>query len=144
MPLVVWITGGTRCSSTLDLLVENIPCSVAKGGHSTVINPYFCIETRYALCLDQYAVGEYSYGNENNSNEAMSSEDAYFFLQDFFKKHPEYISRPLYVMGDIYMGHYTRPFITKSFWRTRIWQRREWEARISLKSILRVWVWEMV
>ena len=115
VPLIVWLTGGPGCSSTLALLSENGPCSVAKGGHSTVVNPYSWIETGHVLWLDQPAGVGYSYGKENDSNEAMVSEDAYFFLQAFFKKHPEYASSPLYVVGESYGGHYAPAIAHKVF-----------------------------
>ena len=45
----------------------------------------------------------------------MVSKDVYFFLQDFLKKHPEYASRPLYVMGESYGGNYSPSIYHKVF-----------------------------
>ncbi|CAK9071801.1 Serine carboxypeptidase 3 (Serine carboxypeptidase III), partial [Durusdinium trenchii] len=36
----------------------------------------------------------------------MISEDAYYFLQEFFKEHPEYSENPLNIVGESYGGHY--------------------------------------
>ncbi len=48
----------------------------------------------------------YSYGTENDFNEEMISEDAYYFLQEFLKEHDEYANNPLYIVGESYGGHY--------------------------------------
>ena len=39
-PLIVWLTGGPGCSSSLALLKENGPCTVNDDGASTSVNPY--------------------------------------------------------------------------------------------------------
>lgn len=106
IPLILWLTGGPGCSSTLALLTENGPCSVTADGASTQINPYSWTEAAHVLWLDQPAGVGYSYGKQDDYNEEMISEDAYYFLQNFFKAHPEYSSNPLYVIGESYGGHY--------------------------------------
>eukprot|EP00566_Odontella_aurita_P005453 CAMPEP_0113551558 /NCGR_PEP_ID=MMETSP0015_2-20120614/14589_1 /TAXON_ID=2838 /ORGANISM="Odontella" /LENGTH=614 /DNA_ID=CAMNT_0000452459 /DNA_START=133 /DNA_END=1977 /DNA_ORIENTATION=+ /assembly_acc=CAM_ASM_000160 len=115
IPLVVWLTGGPGCSSSLALLSENGPCSVDKDGASTKINPYGWTESAHVLWLDQPAGVGFSYGEETDSNEAMVSEDAYYFLQAFYKKHPEYSSNPLFVVGESYGGHYAPAIAHKVF-----------------------------
>ena len=40
IPLVIWLTGGPGCSSTLALLSENGPCKVNDDGATTKINTY--------------------------------------------------------------------------------------------------------
>ena len=54
-PLVVWLTGGPGCSSSLALLTENGPCEVNKDGATTKVNPYSWIESAHVLWLDQPA-----------------------------------------------------------------------------------------
>ena len=49
---------------------------------------------------------QFSYGKEDDSDEKMVGEDAYFFLQAFFQSYPEYASSPLYIVGESYGGHY--------------------------------------
>jgi len=105
-PFIVWLTGGPGCSSTLALLTENGPCSVNKDAKSTTLNPNSWTETAHVLWLDQPAGVGFSYGEENDSNEAMVAEDAYFFLQAFFQTYPDYASSPLYIVGESYAGHY--------------------------------------
>jgi cathepsin A (carboxypeptidase C) len=105
-PFVVWLTGGPGCSSSLALLSENGPCSVNDDGKSTSINPYSWTEAAHVLWLDQPAGVGYSYGAESDTSEEMISEDAYYFLQAFFKSHPEYVNAPLFIIGESYGGHY--------------------------------------
>ena len=45
----------------------------------------------------------------------MISEDAYYFLQAFYKKHPEYAANPLFVVGESYGGHYAPAIAHKVF-----------------------------
>lgn len=115
IPLILWLTGGPGCSSTLALLTENGPCSVNDDGESTKINPYSWTEVAHVLWLDQPAGVGYSYGDATDYNEEMISEDAYYFLQGFYKAHPEYSSNPLFVVGESYGGHYA-PAIAHKVW----------------------------
>jgi hypothetical protein len=80
-------------------LTENGPCSVNDDGKTTTPNPYSWTEAAHVLWLDQPAGVGYSYGDENDSGEAMVSEDAYYFFQAFFQTHPEYSNSPLYIIG---------------------------------------------
>jgi cathepsin A (carboxypeptidase C) len=115
IPMIVWLTGGPGCSSTLALLTENGPCSVAEDGKSTNLNPYSWTEAAHVLWLDQPAGVGYSYGEMTDTNEEMISEDAYYFLQGFFKTHPEYSQNPLFIVGESYGGHYA-PAIAHKIW----------------------------
>ena len=114
-PLIVWLTGGPGCSSTLALLTENGPCSVNDSGTGTETNPYSWNEAAHVLWLDQPAGVGFSYGKETDNNEKMISEDAYYFLQAFFQTYPQYASSPLYIVGESYGGHYA-PSIAHRIW----------------------------
>ena len=115
IPIILWLTGGPGCSSTMALLFENGPCSVNAEGTGTEVNPYSWTEAAHVLWLDQPAGVGYSYGDENDYDEEMISEDAFYFLQAFFKKHPEYSENPLTVIGESYGGHYA-PAIAHKIW----------------------------
>ncbi len=117
IPLVVWLTGGPGCSSSLALLSENGPCSVNEDGATTKVNPYSWTESAHVLWLDQPADVGYSYGQGNDSNEEMISEDAYYFLQAFFKSDEgkKYKDSPLFIVGESYGGHYA-PAIAHRIW----------------------------
>jgi len=105
-PFMIWLTGGPGCSSTLALLSENGPCSVNPEGTGTVLNPYSWTESAHVLWLDQPAGVGFSYGDENDSNEEMISEDAYYFVQAFMDAYPQYLNNPLFIVGESYGGHY--------------------------------------
>lgn len=108
IPFIVWLTGGPGCSSTLALLAENGPCKVNKDGEGTSANPNSWTESAHVLWLDQPAGVGFSYGDlDDDKNEEMVAEDAYYFLQAFFKTYPEYLKSPLYIVGESYGGHYT-------------------------------------
>lgn len=115
IPLILWLTGGPGCSSTLALLTENGPCSVNDDGETTTVNPYSWTEAAHVLWLDQPAGVGYSYGKQNDYNQEMISEDAYYFLLHFLEAHPEYSTNPLYVIGESYGGHYA-PAIAHKVW----------------------------
>ncbi|KAL3777836.1 hypothetical protein ACHAW5_003030 [Stephanodiscus triporus] len=117
-PLVVWLTGGPGCSSSLALLSENGPCKVNEDGATTMINPYSWTESAHVLWLDQPADVGYSYGQENDTDEEMISEDAYYFLQAWFKSEGgmKYKDSPLFIVGESYGGHYA-PAIAHRIWR---------------------------
>jgi carboxypeptidase C (cathepsin A) len=116
IPFVVWLTGGPGCSSSLALLAENGPCGVNPDGTSTYLNPHSWTEVAHVLWLDQPAGVGYSYGSEEDSNEAMISEDAYYFLLKFMVENPQYASNPLFVVGESYGGHYV-PAIAHRIWK---------------------------
>jgi len=118
IPLVIWLTGGPGCSSSLALLSENGPCSVNADGKATSVNPHSWTEAAHVLWLDQPADVGYSYGQGNDKNEEMISEDAYYFLQAWFRS-PEgakYKDAPLHIVGESYGGHYA-PAIAHRIWR---------------------------
>jgi len=105
-PVVLWLTGGPGCASTLALVTENGPCKVSEDGQSTVSNPYGWNNNATVIWLDQPSGVGYSYGEENDNNEDMVGEDAYFFLQSFFNAYPQYAASPFYVFGESFGGHY--------------------------------------
>jgi cathepsin A (carboxypeptidase C) len=119
IPLILWLTGGPGCSSTLALLTENGPCSVTSDGKSTTINPNSWTEAAHVLWLDQPAGVGYSYGDINDSNEEMISEDAYYFLQKFYEEHPEYSKNKLFVVGESYGGHYAPAIAHKVYMKNK-------------------------
>lgn len=115
IPLILWLTGGPGCSSTLALLSENGPCSVSSDGLTTVPNPNSWTETAHVLWLDQPAGVGFSYGKETDFNEEMVSEDVYWFLQRFVAEYPEYMECRFFIVGESYGGHYA-PAVAHKIW----------------------------
>ena len=114
IPLLIWLNGGPGCSSLLGLLQENGPCLINPDGHSTRINPYSWTEAAHVLYLDQPSLAGYSYSdvintddrsagvNEDN-NDDMVAEDAYYFIQSFLmsEEGSRFRSNPLYLTGEV-------------------------------------------
>jgi len=106
-PIILWLTGGPGCSSTLALLYENGPCSVNEEGTKTKPNAYSWNEAAHIIFLDQPAGVGFSYADkENTRDETMVGEDVYYFLQSFYSMHSKYKTNPLFVVGESYGGHY--------------------------------------
>jgi cathepsin A (carboxypeptidase C) len=105
-PLLIWLTGGPGCSSTIALFTENGPCTVNSDGKSTTPNPYSWNNNANVIFIDQPASVGYSYGIIDDHNEAMISEDMYHFLQEFFRRHPRFQTNPFFIFGESYAGHY--------------------------------------
>ena len=57
--------------------------------------------------LDQPAGVGFSWGAQDDKDEADAARDAYDFLQAFFKAHPALQARPFFIVGESYGGHYT-------------------------------------
>lgn len=118
-PVVLWLTGGPGCSSTLALLAENGPCKVNDDGETTTPNPSSWNSRANVLWVDQPAGVGFSYGKapgDFDHGEDGVGEDMYWFLQEFFSAHPEYASNPFYVFGESYGGHYA-PAVAHRVWQ---------------------------
>ncbi|CAI0454347.1 unnamed protein product [Linum tenue] len=89
-PVVIWLTGGPGCSSSLAL---------------------FCVSGQASniLFVDQPIGTGFSYTTSESDirrNETGVSNDLYDFLQEFFKGHPQFVNNDFYVTGESYAGHY--------------------------------------
>ncbi|CAM9980796.1 unnamed protein product, partial [Hapterophycus canaliculatus] len=60
-PVVLWLTGGPGCSSTLALLAENGPCTVNEDGETTTPNPSSWNSRANVIWVDQPAGVGFSY-----------------------------------------------------------------------------------
>lgn len=107
-PLVMWLSGGPGCSSTLALFSENGPCDVTEDGQDLFLNPYSWTNNASVIWLDQPTGVGYSYGDEEDyrmfSDE--SGEDLFQFMQAFYEQFPQYRKTPFHLFGESYAGHY--------------------------------------
>ncbi|KAG1695265.1 hypothetical protein DVH05_020644 [Phytophthora capsici] len=105
-PLVIWLTGGPGGSSLLALFSENGPCRI-QPDLTTKVHPYSWTYEANMIWLDQPTnVGfSYSSGDDHDYNEKDVSENLYWFLQGFIKKHPEFQGREFFLTGESYAGH---------------------------------------
>jgi cathepsin A (carboxypeptidase C) len=107
-PVLLWMTGGPGCSSSLAILAENGPCHINETTAELYNNPYSWNTDAYVIYIDQPAGVGFSYGGSDayDSNEAQVSHDMFEFLQAFFKVHTSLLNNDFFVVGESYGGHY--------------------------------------
>lgn len=106
-PLVFWLTGGPGCSSVLAAFTENGPFTVNKDLNLTK-NVYSWNEHANVVYVDQPIGTGFSKGSiaDYATSEEVIASDFYTFLKGFLEKFPEYHSRPMFITGESYAGHY--------------------------------------
>ncbi|KAK9079108.1 hypothetical protein SSX86_000778 [Deinandra increscens subsp. villosa] len=114
-PVVIWLTGGPGCSSDLALFYENGPFKITNN-LSLVWNDYGWDKVSNLIFVDQPTGTGFSYSSSDKdirSDETGVSNDLYFFLQAFFKAHPDYVNNDFYITGESYAGHYIPAFAAR-------------------------------
>ncbi|KAF8009568.1 hypothetical protein BT93_J0543 [Corymbia citriodora subsp. variegata] len=105
-PVVIWLTGGPGCSSSLALFYENGPFHIANN-LTLVSNLIF---------VDQPTGTGFSYSTDERDirhDEQGVSNDLYDFLQAFFAAHPQLVKNDFYITGESYAGHYIPAFAAR-------------------------------
>ncbi|KAL5721003.1 sinapoylglucose--choline O-sinapoyltransferase [Ranunculus cassubicifolius] len=126
-PILIWLSGGPRCSSLAGLLYEVGPITLrddyrVQNGDlgpfpqeskddddvpSLVLNPYGWTQVANVIFLDQPVGAGFSYsksGQESNISDTKSALNTYQFLQKWFQDHQQFLSNPLYAFGNSYSG----------------------------------------
>eukprot|EP00257_Ricinus_communis_P017206 XP_015575597.1 serine carboxypeptidase-like 45 [Ricinus communis] len=109
-PLVLWLNGGPGCSSLgAGAFSEHGPFRPSSG-ESLVINEYSWNKEANMLYLETPAGVGFSYSVNtsfyDNVNDTITAQDNLVFLQQWFLKFPEYMSRDFFITGESYAGHY--------------------------------------
>mmetsp|Transcript_997 Transcript_997/g.1801 ORF Transcript_997/g.1801 Transcript_997/m.1801 type:complete len:547 (-) Transcript_997:210-1850(-) len=102
-PVILWLTGGPGCSSSLALLVENGPCKVNSDGTGTVINPYSWNANASVIFVDSPPGTGWSYGTPDFSEKKVG-QDLNLFLREFFEKYSSFADRDFYIFAESYGG----------------------------------------
>lgn len=108
-PLLLWLSGGPGCSSTLALLFENGPCRVVGRdafGWQTESRLTRWNEIANVVWVDQPAGVGYSAGGASSRDEVGVADHMDVFLQHFFKQFPDLHEAPFFITGESYAGHY--------------------------------------
>ncbi|EPY26053.1 serine carboxypeptidase III precursor [Angomonas deanei] len=107
-PIILWMTGGPGCSSTLAMLVELGPCAVNPTTIEVEENPWSWNEEAYLLFVDQPAGVGFSHADKDewDRNQAQVAEDMFQFVQALLTAHPTLRQNRLFVVGESYGGHY--------------------------------------
>jgi len=105
-PIVLWLNGGPGAASTYGFFMENGPYSVTSKGTLIQRQASWSNQANY-LIIDQPAGVGLSNGKKGTySNEPEAMDQLYQALLAFYKRFPEFISRPLYLSGESYAGKY--------------------------------------
>ncbi|UZJ54524.1 hypothetical protein CBS101457_003844 [Exobasidium rhododendri] len=116
-PVLLWLTGGPGCSSSLGLFMELGPCSIPerKGKISsgppingTVWNPYSWNNGASIFFLDQPVDVGYSYSRYgiHTYDTDTGSKDVYAFLRIFFNAFEKFQDNDFVITGESYAGRY--------------------------------------
>jgi serine carboxypeptidase-like clade II len=74
-----------------------------------IIYTYVCVVANVIFLESPAGVG-FSYSNTSSdydlSGDERAADDAYLFLVNWLERFPEYKSRPFYISGESYAGHY--------------------------------------
>ena len=133
-PVLLWMTGGPGCSSSLAMLVENGPCHINTTTGQMYNNPYSWNNEATVIYIDQPADVGFSYSDKAgmDHNETQVSEDMYRFMQAFYAAFPKFAKNDFFVSGESYGGHYA-PATAHRIWQGN--QRNEGAVMIPLKGL---------
>ncbi|KAF8102319.1 hypothetical protein N665_0198s0032 [Sinapis alba] len=107
-PVVIWLTGGPGCSSSLGLFTENGPFTLTED-LSLSRNEYSWNQVSNIIYVDQPVGTGFSTISDTDvlrHDETGVSNDLYNFLQAFFKEHPQLVRNDFFITGESYAGHY--------------------------------------
>ncbi|GBG32282.1 Carboxypeptidase Y [Hondaea fermentalgiana] len=102
-PVILWLTGGPGCSSSLALFVENGPCKVKSDGSGTELNPYSWNANASVIFVDSPPGTGWSYGTPDFSEKTVGK-DLNSFLRVFFEKFDSFIDRDFFIFAESYGG----------------------------------------
>ncbi|XBH83109.1 hypothetical protein VPH35_071611 [Triticum aestivum] len=111
-PLLLWLTGGPRCSIIMGLAFEIGPLKFVLAPYSgglpeLVYNPYSWTKMANILLLDSPVGSGFSFARDPKGyyvGDYSSSSQVQTFLNKWFTDHPQYLSNPFYIGGDSYAG----------------------------------------
>ncbi|XP_026405536.1 serine carboxypeptidase-like 18 [Papaver somniferum] len=116
-PLVLWLTGGPRCSGLSPLVFNRGPIQIDKvveykNGTSLPtfkLNPYSWTKIANMIFLDEPVGTGFSYYSKSSHDQSqmgdiLSARNTYEFLVKWLIQNPEFQSNPVYISGDSYSG----------------------------------------
>lgn len=110
-PLLLWLNGGPGCSSLgYGAMQELGPFRVNSDNKTLSRNKAAWNNVANVIFLESPAGVGFSYSNTSSdyglSGDRRTAADAYLFLANWLERFPEYKSRPFYISGESYAGHY--------------------------------------
>ncbi|XP_038721947.1 serine carboxypeptidase-like [Tripterygium wilfordii] len=108
-PVVIWLSGGPGASCAIALFYENGPFHI-KDNISLKWNDYGWEKASNIIYVDQPTGTGFSYTTDYQKdirhNLIGVSNDLYYFLQEFFMAHPQFVQNDFFITGQSYAGHY--------------------------------------
>ncbi|URD95772.1 serine carboxypeptidase-like [Musa troglodytarum] len=112
-PLLLWLTGGPRCSAFCGLVFEVGPLKFVSAKYngslpSLVYRPYSWTKVSNMIFLDSPVGSGFSFSRHVESyydgGDISWSQYVYAFLIKWLVDHPKFLANPLYIAGDSYAG----------------------------------------
>ncbi|CAL9083450.1 unnamed protein product [Musa textilis] len=112
-PLLLWLTGGPRCSAFCGLVFEVGPLKFVSAKYngslpSLVYRPYSWTKVSNMIFLDSPVGSGFSFSRHAESyydgGDISWSQYVYTFLIKWLVDHPKFLANPLYIAGDSYAG----------------------------------------
>ncbi|KAJ3672802.1 hypothetical protein LUZ60_006176 [Juncus effusus] len=111
-PLLLWLTGGHRCSALSGLIFEVGPFKIVKALYNGSIpeieyHPYAWTKHANVIFLDSPLGAGFSFSSNPKGYEVgdtLASAQIQKFLKKWFADHPEYVSHSFFIAGDSYAG----------------------------------------
>ncbi|EOA22895.1 hypothetical protein CARUB_v10003627mg [Capsella rubella] len=132
-PVVIWLSGGPGCSSSIAMFYENGPFKISDD-FSLSWNDFGWDKVSNLIYVDQPVGTGFSYTKDISDirlDEAGVSNDLYDFLQAFFKEHPKFAKNDFFITGESYAGHYIPAFAS----RVHSGNKKKEGIQINLKGI---------
>ncbi|KAF6998695.1 hypothetical protein CFC21_014789 [Triticum aestivum] len=122
-PVLLWLTGGDRCSVLSALLFEMGPLRFVIEPYDSAAgtvprlhyHPYSWTKAASVLFVDSPVGAGFSFSRDPRGydvGEVSSSLQLKMFLTKWFTQHPDFLSNHFYVGGDSYAGKYA-PIVTQ-------------------------------
>lgn len=96
--MILWLSGGPGCSSSLALFGENGPLTV-NDDLSLEVNPFSWNSNATVVWVDQPVGTGFSYGGYLHSEEQVG-EDMAEFIVGFLTKYPKYAGLDFHIFGE--------------------------------------------
>ncbi|TVU25625.1 hypothetical protein EJB05_28128, partial [Eragrostis curvula] len=111
-PVLLWLTGGVRCSVFSSLALEIGPVRFIREPYNGSLprlryNPYSWTKAANILFVDSPVGAGYSFSRDPKGydvGDVSSSLHLKTFLTKWFSDHPDFLTNPFYIGGDSYAG----------------------------------------
>ncbi|GLT96631.1 hypothetical protein SLE2022_142390 [Rubroshorea leprosula] len=110
-PVLLWLNGGPGCSSLAFGEAEELgPFFPQNDVPHLKLNPYSWNNAANLLFIESPVGVGFSYTNTSSDTsqlgDAITAQDSYAFLVNWFQRFPQYKSHDFYISGESYAGHY--------------------------------------